>query len=104
MKDEILFITPLVSGYPSEDTPCGMDVCDKAYIYCDTDLKKRGIQYLRELGVDCQMPKGFIDFILRAAALDLALQTCNYMDAANYWKLIKGQKTKVKHKGCGCHG
>lgn len=90
LKDEIFFITPITSGYPSEDTPCGLDVCDKAYIYCDTDLKRRGINFLKELGQDCNIPKGFIDFILRAAALDLSLQTCNFNDAAKFWKLIKG--------------
>lgn len=104
LKGEIYFITPLISGYPSEDTPCGLDVCNKAYIYCDTDLKNKGIAFLKELNINCNIPKGFIDFILRAAALDLSLQTCNYNDAAKFWNLIKGKKIKAKGKGCGCHG
>lgn len=104
LKKEILFITPVISGYPSEETPCGQDVCDKAYIYCDTDIRNKGIAYLKELGNNCQTPKGFIDFILRTTALDLSLQTCNYNDAAKYWKLLKGNTVKVRNKNCGCHG
>lgn len=104
LKNEILFITPYVDGYPSEDTPCGQDVCDKAYIYCDNELKNKGLGYLRELGLDCQIPKGFIDYILKVFALDLSLQTCNYDDAAKFWKYIKGSKIKAKPKKCGCHG
>lgn len=103
-KGEILFITPYVEGAPGEDTPCGHDVCNKAYIYCDTDIKNKGISFLKELGAGCQIPRGFIDFILRAAALDLSLQTCNYEDAIKYWNLIKGDKIKAKSKNCGCHG
>lgn len=104
LKGELLFITPQISGYPSEDTPCGQDECNKAYIYCDTDVKERGLAYLKELNENCQIPKGFIDFILKSAALDISLQTCNYKDAAKYWKYLKGQKIKSKSKNCGCHG
>lgn len=104
LKGQLLFITPYIEGAPSEDTPCGQDVCNKAYIYCIDDIKKQGLDYLKDLGNDCNIPKNFIDFILRYNAFELALQTCNYEDAIKYWKLIKGTKVKIKSKNCGCHG
>lgn len=104
LKNEILFITPCVEGTPAEDTPCGQDVCNKAYIYCDEELKKKGLAYLKELGNDCQVPKGFIDYILKLFALDLSLQTCNYINAIKFWKYLKGSKIKARIKNCGCHG
>ena len=73
VNNELFIITPIVSGCPSEDTPCGRDVVDIAYIYCDSKIKEDCLKYLGELGVDCTIPKSMIDYILRYIALDMSL-------------------------------
>lgn len=102
-KKELLIITPQVYISLPPDTPCGADVVDKAAIYDRNVLLDKGIGYLKELGDTCQISKGFVDFILKRHALDMAIATCNYSTAIKYWKMI----TMVKGttiKGCGCNG
>lgn len=101
--DDLFIITPIVSGYPSEDAPCGQDEVNPAYIYCDAKIRNRGLSYLKELGEDCTIPKGFVDFILLSEALDLALQTCNYSEAVKYWNFLHRRSIRTSNK-CGCHG
>lgn len=73
VKGELLFIVPVIQGEVSWECPCGQDICEESYLYCDTSIREKGLAYLKEMGVDCIIPKGFIDFILKSTALDLAL-------------------------------
>lgn len=104
VKNELFIITPIISGYPSEDTPCCKDKIDIAYIYCDYEIKKHGLSYINELGLNCEMPKNFIDFIFRYIAFQTALDAESYNDAVKYWKLLHNNKFKTGFKNCGCHG
>lgn len=62
--------------------------------------------YIKTLGNNCEIPKGFIDLFLKYKALELSLKTGNYPEAFKLWKyLIKGGTlSSVIKKGCGCHG
>lgn len=85
------------------DTPCGADIIDMAAVYDRNVLLDKGLGYLKELGDTCEISRGFVDFILKRHALDMAIATCNYSIAIKYWKMltiIKG--TTIK--GCGCYG
>lgn len=103
VKKELLIITPQVYVALPPDTPCGADIIDMAAVYDRNVLLDKGLGYLKELGDTCEISRGFIDFILKRHALDMAIATCNYSMAIKYWKML----TMVKGttiKGCGCHG
>lgn len=102
-KKELLIITPQVYVALPPDTPCGADIIDMAAVYDRNVLLDKGLGYLKELGDTCEISRGFVDFILKRHALDMAIATCNYSMAIKYWKML----TMVKGttiKGCGCHG
>lgn len=65
---------------------------------------QKGWGYLRELSNSCGIPKGFIDFILRIKALDMAIETCNYTEAIKYWEMLNKMPTRTTTNNCGCHG
>lgn len=103
VKKELLIITPQVYVSLPPDTPCGADVIDMAAVYDRNVLLDKGLGYLKELGDTCEISRGFVDFILKRHALDMAIATCNYSMAIKYWKML----TMIKGttiKGCGCHG
>lgn len=103
VKKELLIITPQVHVALPPDTPCGADVIDMAAVYDRNVLLDKGLGYLKELGDTCEIPRGFVDFILKRYALDMVIATCNYSMAIKYWKML----TRIKGttiKGCGCNG
>lgn len=103
VKKELLIITPQVRVALPPDTPCGADVIDMAAVYDRNVLLDKGLGYLKELGDTCEISRGFVDFILKRHALDMAIATCNYSMAIKYWKML----TMIKGttiKGCGCYG
>lgn len=103
VKKELLIITPQVYVALPPDTPCGADVIDMAAVYDRNVLLDKGLGYLKELGDTCEISRGFVDFILKRHALDMAIATCNYSMAIKYWKML----TMIKGttiKGCGCNG
>ena len=103
VKKELLIITPQVHVALPPDTPCGADIIDMAAVYDRNVLLDKGLGYLKELGDTCEISRGFVDFILKRHALDMAIATCNYSIAIKYWKML----TMIKGttiKGCGCHG
>lgn len=53
---------------------------------------------------DCEMPRAFMDKILRIKAIELALCLGEYIKAALYWQKFYTAKPIMKHKTCGCHG
>ena len=102
ISKDLIIITPIVRAIIPPEAPCGTDVVDTRAIYNKDTLNEKGLAYLKELGDTCNIPRGFIDFILKKYALDLAIDTCNYGAAVKYWKML----TMVKGtpiKGCGCN-
>lgn len=102
----MFFVYVKSKGTPSADTPCGFDkgqiigtVINLQPIY------KQTLNYLRELECDCEIPKGFIDMILKLKAIELCVRTGNYVQAVKYWKkfFIKNQ-CKSPTSNCGCYG
>jgi hypothetical protein len=77
---DIYIITPIVVGTEDlgPDTPCGKDVIETAIVYDENIILDKGLNYLSTLADSCIIPKGFIDFILKKAALDLSIKACNY--------------------------
>lgn len=101
-SDELFIVTPVVRGLPS-NTPCGLDVPEIGVAYNKKKLAERGLMFLKELGDTCTIPKGFIDFILKRYALDMAIDTCNYSQAAKYYKMLMNNPIKATGSTCGCN-
>lgn len=104
LDKDFLIITPVIEGTFAPNTPCGYDVVNKAVIYNKDLLKSRGLGYLKEFGDNCTVPKGFIDFILKRKAFELALDSCNYNLVIKYWKWLTLNTKSVIKGGCGCNG
>lgn len=102
-KRELLIITPIIYEALPPDTPCGADIVETAAIYDKNVLLDKGIRYLKELGDTCEIPRDFVDYILKRYALDMAIATCNYRAAIKYWQMLTITKGMTL-KGCGCHG
>lgn len=104
-ENEMLFVYVVTKGIPSSDTPCGMDnQTTLGVVYNEQKLYDLSIYYLRELNKCCQMPKGFIDALLRMKALELAVKTGHYIQAVKYWKLFFTKRRESTLTSCGCNG
>lgn len=100
---DLIIIEPVIEGVVSPDTPCGKDEVNLAVLYDEDYINSLGLGYLRELGDTCNIPRGFIDFILRKHALDMSIATCNYNEAIKYWNMFTISNGTTL-KGCGCRG
>ena len=103
-KNDLLFITPNIVGDPTPEAPCSESGNKIGVVYNKKNLLQKGLGYLKELGDSCTIPKGFIDFILRVKALDMAIETCNYIEAIKYWELLNKTQISTTTNNCGCHG
>lgn len=99
-KDSMLFIYVITSGEPTspyeEKTQIMGTLINLEYVY------KQALLNLRQVENDCCIPKNFIDFMLRYKALELCVQTGNYVQAIKYWKKFFINK-KVTFNRC-CYG
>lgn len=101
---QLFFITPIIQGNPSPDTPCNKDINNIGVVYDSRIVLNKGMVYLKELSSSCVTPKGFIDFILKIKALDMSIRTCNYNEAIKYWDMLKKTSVGATVNNCRCHG
>ena len=60
-----------------------------------------GLNQLNELADECKIPKSLIDFILKQKALELAIETGNFIKAIKYWNsFLKNATVKPCTTGC----
>lgn len=105
LNDDILYVYLIAVGTPSADTPCGMDNVNTLGAALNLrPIYNNGINYIKQVESTCEIPKDFIDFILRYKALDLALKTENYIQANKYWnKFFKNNNVvslNTNSRGC----
>lgn len=106
LNDNIFFVYLVAAGYPEPDCPCGMDnMYTMAVAVNMRPIYNMAMGYIKELNSYCQVPKGFIDMILRIKAFELSMKTGHYPIAFEQWKALFKNKKKVsslkKHCGCG---
>lgn len=106
MKGDILFVYIITKGTPSMDTPCGMDnTITLGITYNEQTILNNYLTYIKEVGRNCHVPKGFIDYFLKVKAFELAIEVGNYTEAISLWRrFFKGQATEVINFKCGCNG
>ena len=105
LNDDILYVYLIAVGTPSADTPCGMDNVNTLGVALNLrPIYNNGMSYIKQVESTCEIPKDFIDFILRYKALDLALKTENYIQANKYWnKFFKNNNVvSLNTNSCGC--
>lgn len=106
LNGTLFFVYVVAKGTPSADTPCGMDnqttmgVVSNLYPFYRTM-----VNHMKEVENGCEIPKGFIDSLLRFYALELSIRTGYYPLAVKYWnKFFKDTKGETIKTGCRCHG
>lgn len=109
VMNNIFFVYIVTEGTPSPEASyyCGADnKVTMGVAYNIRPFYNTGMRYIRELGNNCEVPRGFIDFILRFKAFQLAMKTGHYRVALDYWNTLLSIKnlTVPKPGGCGCHG
>lgn len=106
LDNNIFFVYIIATGIPAADTPCGMD--NEFVMGVAVNLRpiyNMAMGYIKELDSNCNIPRGFIDMILRLKAFDLSLRTGNYPIAFKQWdKLFKNKVSVSPKRGCGCNG
>lgn len=103
--DGIFFVYVRTKGTPAANTPCGMDNITTMNTLVDLyPYYQQGMQFIREVGNTCSIPRGFIDHILKLKKLELAVRTGHYPEAIETWKKFFGNSRKVVTKPCSCNG
>lgn len=103
LDKKILFVYVKVKGYPNPDTPCGMDnsismgvTFNLAPLYCNS------IHYMKEVENNCNIPKSFIDFVLRFKAFELSIKSGHYTQAIKFWDILIKDRLCNINQICGC--
>lgn len=104
-----VYIKCRVDGGLDACTPCGLDNEYTLRVTFDENmLHQRVMGYTKELTDDCNIPIGFIDFILLWNAFKASIETEHYIPAIRFFNMLFGvigdSGYKELIKGCGCHG
>lgn len=87
LNNTMFFVYVISTGTPSSEAPAGttnpMIMGTVVNLY---QFYQKSIYYLKKVSSDCEVPKCFIDFVLRYKALELCIKTGNYTEAIKYWK------------------
>ena len=103
LSNDLLFIDVVVKGVPAPSTPCNMDnATTMGVVYNLHNIFQSFMPYIREVENDCNLPKGFINYILRFKALELAFATGNYTLAVKYWNRFFKDKLIAQPSICNC--
>lgn len=103
LSSDLLFIYVVVKGVPAPSTPCNMDnATTMGVVYNLHNIFQSFMPYIREVEKDCNLPKGFINYILRFKALELAFATGNYTLAVKYWNRFFKDKLIAQPSICNC--
>lgn len=112
MQKTLFFVYVRCKGTLGECTPCGLDEITTVGVTFDEKLLyQRVMNYTKQLADDCNIPTGFVDFILLWNAFKASIETDHYVPAIKYWNMLFdfwGNRSisndLSKGGGCGCHG
>ena len=106
LSNKLLFVYVITAGTPAPSTPCGMDNSISVMPVFNTyNIYQQSMNYIRSIENTCEIPKNFIDYILRLKALELSLNTNNYMLSIKYWnKFFKDTPIQESINTCNCYG
>lgn len=105
LNSSLFFIYIKAKGYPAYNTPCGKDSIYTIGVATNMlSVYSQAMQYIKTID-SCDIPRDFIDFILKYKALELAIETGNYSTAIDYYKRLFTNTTTISNSSdCGCNG
>lgn len=105
LSTTLFFVYVVTKGTPAIDTPCNMDNQTTLGVVADLyPFYRSTLGCMKEVENSCDVPKTFIDKLLRFKALELCIKTGNYSQAIKYWnKFFRKIKSTVVTK-CRCNG
>lgn len=107
VDNHLFYIYIIAGGAPESDCPCGMDnqttlgvTMYTGHYYDDF------MNYIKELGDDCNIPQGLIDYILRYKVLVNSIDTGHYTEANKFYSkwFKEGYSIPMSKYNCGCYG
>lgn len=109
MSKTLFFVFIKCKGTPAETSPCNLS---KEYtlgvVFDENLLHQRVMDFTKDLLDDCNIPIGFIDFILLWNAFKASIETEHYIPAIKFFNMLfdimDNRGFKGITKGCGCHG
>ena len=102
----IFFVYVISKGTPSSQAPAGLTGTQiMGTVVSLRPIYKQALCYIKQVENKCDIPKNFVDFILRWKAFELAIRTGNYTLAIQYWNdLILEPPTITLNTNCSCNG
>lgn len=104
-KNNLLYVWIMTEGKVSESAPCGSDnPYTLGITYYTPRLYQSSLQLIGDLGCNCNIPKAFIDFVLKIKALQASILAGSYSLAKRYWlKFFTKLSPVVATNKCNCH-
>lgn len=106
VDNTMFFVYIKVKGTPSPNTPCGGDneyTLGVTFSLCPIYNATMG--YIKEINNTCDIPKNFIDMILRFKAIQYSVESGHFLDAIKYYnQFFRNVNVRGAVKKCGCHG
>lgn len=105
-NDNMFFVYITCGGIPAITTPCGMDEATSCCVAVNMKpIYDSAMNYIKELNDTCNIPRNFIDFILRFKAYELAVRSGHFNKAIQYWYKIRTVNVpNIVTNKCGCNG
>lgn len=106
--DHILFVYVETVGVPTIDVPCGEDnIVTVGMAFDKQPLYNKSMCFITKLDVQCDIPKDFLDYMLKVQAIEFAFKTNNFEEAIYYYKSFFQKKTVRTYcptPKCSCNG
>lgn len=109
-SNDLFFVFIEDSGDEDPCVPCPISSNLTVGVTFDENLHYQQVMdYTKALADDCQIPQGFVDYILRWNALKASIETEHWCAAQKFYKMLFGgphwrSPGQYKRGGCGCHG
>lgn len=107
-KNNLFFVYIGTKGTPTADTPCGLDDSTTLGVtFWEMPLYDAFMNNINSLEKTCEVPKNFIDVLLKFKAFEVAVNTEHYNQAIKYYnkfiKPINSNNTTINNKFCNCY-
>lgn len=108
----LFFVYIKTKGITDECAPCILQEQHTLGVTFDINMfYQKVMDYTRQLDDDCNIPQGFVDFILQWNAFKAAIETEHYIPAIKFFNMLFDNSTVPNSFGlattvkrCGCHG
>lgn len=104
MSKTLFFVYVKCRGKVNECAPCRLDELVTLGVTFDEKMLYQMVMgYTKELADSCNVPRNFIDFILRWNGFKASIETEHYVEAIKFWNMLFGNGAMVSHVfNCNC--